>query len=167
MSTPPTAACLVVSMAALLNRITMLLEDPVNYPDIEANEMAAAARLFEELGQIPRATMLYQHCLGQSYPGEIFRDSSERLAAIYKHAGNYTAAIPVWARAAQAGSLLACEELAKYYEHQVRDYLQAVQWTQTALDALTSTETTSQSIYQWKRELEHRLNRLKYKLDHA
>ena len=157
----------VVSMAALLNRITLLLEDPVNYPDIEANEMAAAARLFEELGQIPRATMLYQHCLGQSHPGTIFRDSSERLAAIYKHSGNYTAAIPVWVEAVQAGSLLACEELAKYYEHHARDYLQAVQWTQTALDLLTSTGSTPQLIHQWKGELEHRLKRLKYKLDNA
>ena len=74
----------VVSMAALLNHTTSLLEDPTNFPAIEALEMAAAARLYEELGQTTRAIQLYRQCLNSPIAGELFLDTSERLALIYK-----------------------------------------------------------------------------------
>jgi uncharacterized protein YprB with RNaseH-like and TPR domain len=157
----------VVSMAALLNHTTALLEDPANFPAIEALELAAAARLYEELGQTNRAIQLYQHCLKTSLSVELFLDTSQRLALIFKRQGDYPAAIPIWEAAAQVGGLFACEELAKLYEHRALDYPQAILWTQFALEFLLEPDCPAHLRYQWQAELEHRLERLRRKLDRS
>jgi hypothetical protein len=156
----------VVSMAALLNRTTSLLEDPANYPAIEALELAAAARLYAELGQIARAIQLFQHCLKSDLPADLFLDTSERLALIFKRQGEYSSAIPLWEAAAQAGGLFAFSELAKYYEHQARYYPQAIHWTEAALHSILQPECPLPLRCQWQGELEHRLERLRQKQAH-
>lgn len=153
----------VVSMAALLNHTTSLLEDPTNFPAIEALEMAAAARLYEELGQTTRAIQLYRQCLNSPIAGELFLDTAARLALIYKRQGLYQEAIPVWEAAAQAGGVLACVELAKHYEHKTRDTLQASQWAQIALVQVNQSQYPAHLKKLWQADLEHRLERLKYK----
>lgn len=157
----------VISMAALLNHTTSLLEDPTNFPAIEAIELAAAARLYEDLKQTDEAIQLYQECLRTALPAHLFLDTSQRLALIFKRQGNYHAAIPTWEAAAKAGGIFAFEELAKYYEHHTRDYLQAIYWTQSALEHLRAHDHKSPTIHQWQGELAHRLERLQHKHGHA
>jgi uncharacterized protein YprB with RNaseH-like and TPR domain len=153
----------VVSMAALLNHITTLLEDPANFPAIGVSELAAAARLYDELGQVSRAIHLYQHYLTSTIPYDLFLDTSERLASIYKRQGDYPSAIPIWEAAAQAGGLFAYEELAKYYEHHAQDFPQACHWTQLALDQVRRPDCPAQVRAQWQAGLEHRLERVRRK----
>ncbi|HSQ17761.1 MAG TPA: ribonuclease H-like domain-containing protein [Anaerolineales bacterium] len=157
----------VVSMAALLNHTTSLLEDPTNFPEIEALEMAAAARLYEELGQTTRAIQLYRQCLNSPIAGELFLDTSARLALIYKRQESYQEAIPLWEAAAQAGGVFACEELAKYYEHKTRDTSQADHWAQVALTQIKQSPYPAHLKKQWQADLEHRLERLKRKQQRA
>ena len=91
---------------------------------------------------------------------------------IHKRQRNYSAAVELWEHAAQSLSLEAFLELAKYYEHQVRDYTRALYWTQTAIDSIESQQldhvgTFTLSLYerrQWLSELNHRLTRLSGKL---
>ncbi len=153
----------VVSMAALLNCTTSLLEDPTNFPAIEALDLAAAARLYAELGQIARAIPLFQHCLKSDLPADLFLDSTERLALIFKRLGDYHSALPIWESAAQAGGLFAFSELAKFYEHHTQDYSQAIQWTQSALQFLNGPGSPPALRAMWQGEFEHRLERLTHK----
>ncbi len=153
----------VVSMAALLNHTTFLLEDPANFPAIQAFELAAAARLYTELGQIARAIPLFQHCLKSDPPVDLFLDTSERLALIYKRQGDYLSAIPIWESAAQSGGVFAFSELAKYYEHHAQEYLQAIRWTQSALTLLLQPGFPPELRFEWQKEFEHRLERLTHK----
>jgi uncharacterized protein YprB with RNaseH-like and TPR domain len=153
----------VISMAALLNHTTSLLEDPTNFPAIETLELAATARLYEELEQTSRAIQLYQQCLISDPPADLFLDTAQRLALIFKRQGDYHAAIPIWEAAAEAGGIYAFEELAKYYEHYTRDYPQAIHWTQSALEYLLTPDCQALSIQQWQGELAHRLERLRRK----
>ena len=126
--------------------------------------MAAAARLYEELGQINRAIQLYQalpeHRLCLLSFSSILR---ERLALIFKRQGDYSSAIPIWEAAAQAGGLFACEELAKYYEHHALDYPQAISGLKPLLAISTQTRLPGPLKHQWQRDLEHRLERLRRK----
>lgn len=157
----------VVSMAALLNHTTVFLENPANFPAVEALELAAAARLHAELGHIDRAVQLYQHCLGSDLPTDLYLDTAERLALIFKRQGDYHSAIPIWEAAAQSGGLSACEELAKYYEHHALDYPQAICWTQSALEYILQPGCPVPLKVQWLGELEHRLERLRHKLERS
>jgi uncharacterized protein YprB with RNaseH-like and TPR domain len=157
----------VVSMAALLNHATTLLEDPANFPAVESIELAAAARLYEELGQISRAIQLYRYSLSSPMPAELFLDTSQRLALIFKRQGDYPTAIPIWEAAALAGGLAACEEMAKYYEHHTQDYPQAIRWTQTALEYILTPNYPPELRHQWQGELQYRLERLRRKQDRS
>ena len=153
----------VVSMAALLNHTTALLENPTNFPAIETLELAATARLYAELGQIERAVQLFQHCLKSDLPVDLFLDTAARLALIYKRQGDYPSAIPLWEAAAQAGGMFAFSELAKFYEHHAQDYTQAIRWTQSGLQFLLRADCPPLIRDQWQAELEHRLERLMHK----
>jgi len=156
----------VLSMAALLSHTSSLLEDPMNFPGLEATELAAAARLYEDLAQTNRAIQLYQQCLNTVLPTDQFLDTSQRLAHIFKRQGDYQAAIPIWEAAAQAGGVFAFEELAKYYEHHKQNYPKAIHWTRSALEHLRSSESQGSRLHQWQGELAHRLERLKHKQNH-
>jgi len=156
----------VITMAALLNHSTTLLEDPMNFPAIEAVELSAAARLYEDLEQTKRAIQLYQQCLNTSLPADQFVDTSQRLALIFKRQGDYAAAIPIWEAAAKVGGFFAFEELAKYYEHHTRDYPKAIHWTQSALEYLRNSDHQVSYIHHWKGALVHRLDRLNRKHSH-
>lgn len=150
----------VVSLAALLNHTTTLLEDPFFQPRSEYIDLAAVARLLEDLGHIERATELYETCLQAELPDEVYNDTLLRLSLLHKHNNNYPAAIPLWEQAASRRRIYAYEELAKYYEHHAEDIDKALMWTQEALDYLNSTDLPNVEKMQWKPEFKHRLQRL-------
>ena len=55
-------------------------------------------------------------------------------------------------------------ELAKHYEHRLRDYHEAQKWAQTALEQVKSGEMPAYIRRHWQVELEHRMERLEGKL---
>src|SRR4030042_4736509 len=58
----------VVSLAALLNHTSSLLEDPFSQQTNEYIDLAAVARLLDDLGHTERATELYEICLKAEFP---------------------------------------------------------------------------------------------------
>jgi tetratricopeptide (TPR) repeat protein len=131
--------------------------------------MVSLAKLFDDMGDLVTAIRLYTHGLQHldpqdgEYPHQIYITALQRLASIYKHADNYPAAVSLWQEAAGFGDLDAYVELAKYYEHRLRDYPQAIYWTRAALVKLTELGLPSQYHQIWLVELEHRLERLERK----
>ena len=154
----------VVSLAALLNHTTALLENPLLQSRNEHIELAAIARLLEDLGHTDRAVELYETCLQAELPEEIYNDTLLRLSLLHKRNNNFSSAIPLWERAVAHRRLYAYEELAKYYEHQSGELDLALKWTQEALEYLKSKLVPSQEKAEWKPEFQHRLERLKRKL---
>ena len=61
------------------------------------------------------------------------------------------------------GSVFSLEELAKHFEHRVRDLEEAMKWTRSALELAKSSELPAYVKKHWKQELDHRLARLKTK----
>ena len=155
----------VVSLAALLNHTSALLEDPFFQPRSEYTELAAVARLLQDLGHTKRAVELYETCLQAELPKEVFNDTLLRLSLLHKHNNNYPAAVPLWEKAASHKRIYAYEELAKYYEHHTEDLEMALKWTLEALENLDSTNLLNIEKMQWKPDFLHRLQRLKRKIN--
>jgi uncharacterized protein len=154
----------VVSLAALLNHTSTLLENPSTQPLSEYIDLAAVARLLEELGHTDKAAELYETCLNAGLPEEIHDDTLYHLSMLHKRKNNYLAAIPLWEQAATRRKIYAYEELAKYFEHHALDLDSALKWTQEALGFIDSSDLPSADIRQWKSEFTHRLERLQRKI---
>jgi uncharacterized protein YprB with RNaseH-like and TPR domain len=153
----------VISLAALLNHTSALLEDPFLQPTNETSDLAAVGRLLEDLGHLERAVEIYETCLKVELPDEVYNDTLLRLSLLHKRNNNYPAAIPLWEQAVSRRRIYAYEELAKYYEHHAGDLESALWWTKQALEYLDSDELPGVEIAQWKLEFEHRLERLQRK----
>ncbi len=157
----------VVSLAALLNHTSALLEDPLTLSGSEMIDLAAVARLFEDLGHTERAAELYETCMNGELPEELYDDTLLRLSLFHKHNNNFQAAIPLWEQATTRKKLYAYEELAKYYEHRSLDLQAAIRWTTQALEAITMGDYPGEDGFYWKPEFEHRLQRLQRKIGSA
>ena len=167
----------VLSLVALLDHVGWLLADPLQYGSQFGIDLIALGKLFEDLGHLDTATQLYVHGLEHEdarndlLPPEALLQALQRLAAIHKRQANLEAAIQLWEQAARHAHIEAHIELAKTYEHQLKDYPLAIYWTETAISLIqTSPTLNGQNPYlnayqkrQWLVELQHRLERLQRK----
>jgi uncharacterized protein YprB with RNaseH-like and TPR domain len=168
----------VVSLAALLDHMAGLLDDPLGKGNRFGIDLISLAKLFEDLGHLERATLLYIHGLehedaqNDRMPRFVLLQALQRLAQIYKRRNDLQAAIRLWQQAAQYHQLEAHIELAKCYEHQLKDIQQAIFWTESAASLIEGSNTQSGTspqagAYQnriWADEVQHRLERLQRKL---
>ncbi len=154
----------VVSMAALLRHTAALLADPLQHPTLDTTDLAALARLYEDLGDEDQAVHLYLTSLERGMDEPLFWDTLQRLSFLYKRRGEYDQAVPLWEKAARHGLLYAHEELAKFFEHIQHDPTQALTWTQAALSLLESPAFSRLERQTWQPELLHRQQRLEHKL---
>jgi hypothetical protein len=154
----------VVALAALFSHVTGLLDDPLANGREHGSDLVALARLFEELGQADRALALYQKGLEGDLAEEVFVDAVRRLSFLQRRRGQTLAALELWRRAAHGHQVYAHEALAKFYEHELRDYEQALAWTEAALRLVDQTLAPERGRDRWLTELQHRRQRLERKL---
>jgi len=161
----------VLSLAALLNYVAEMLDAPLSADrkpqriHIHAIDLVAMGKLFEDLRHLETAVGLYEHGLTCDLPPEVHWATVQRLSFVHKRRGEILAAVAWWQQAAEGGQIYAHLELAKYYEHQARDYRQAADWTQTAIALVESPGFPRHERRRWLADLEHRLARLQRKLD--
>jgi len=67
-------------------------------------------------------------------------------------------------QAAAERQLYAHEELAKYYEHSEKNFVEALRWTDAALALVNLSSTPFADKLLWQEPLLHRQNRLKDKI---
>jgi len=154
----------VLSLAALLNHTSAILADPLNARLDHAVDIYSIARLHEDEGDLPTAIQLYQQGLQGELPEETFLETLLRLARLHKRQGDYDASIPLWEQAAQHKLIDAHVELAKYFEHRLRDYDKAIAWTQRALEIIDEPGYNLYEQRYWRAELDRRHSRLHRKL---
>jgi len=150
----------IVSLAALFNYMADMLESPLENPLLPGLDLVALARLYEEMQDLEKAILLYERGLDQGLPKEFFIQTLERFAQLYRRQENWENAVNLWKRAAAHKHLDAYIELAKYYEHQQKDYDQAAQWTQFAFDLVIETELNPFIRRNLSNDLQKRLDRL-------
>ena len=154
----------VVSMAALLNCISGLLADPSGATLPDQSDLLAIAKFYESIGDPDAAAALYHECLQRdlSEPQQV--EAMLKLAQMRKRAGDDLAAISLWKQAAFHWSLEAHIELAKAYEHRLRDPRSALEWTQAAIQWVQHSDSTAFEKQTRLAELEYRQARLERKL---
>lgn len=154
----------VLSMAALLKHTTSLIENIGSGDDLSLIDRFAIARLYEDLGHHLVTINLYKECLQGDLPEEIHLEAIQRLSFLYKRSGNYTHAVRLWEDAATKEQIYAFIELAKYNEHTLRDYSQAMYWTESAIEIINGLDYPEHERHVWSFDLNHRYKRLMNKL---
>lgn len=153
----------VVSMAALLRHMAAMLHDPFNGNVEHGLDFIALGKLFEDMRQWDLAARLFEHGLTHELSESDFGSAVERLSHLQKRRGDVNEAVRLWEQAAAQGHIYAHVELAKHFEHRVRDMDEAKRWTMSALELVKSSELPAYVKKHWKHELDHRLARLKTK----
>ncbi|HOJ01949.1 MAG TPA: ribonuclease H-like domain-containing protein [Anaerolineaceae bacterium] len=117
----------VVSLAALFNVIHAMLDQEMQYAIEFPEDYASLAYLYEKLGNREQAETYfdaYFSSLAGSADPEVLYD----YAWMQRRNENWSVAVKYWHLAAEQDHLPAMVELAKYYEHQVKNVQQAMQW---------------------------------------
>jgi len=148
----------ILSLAGLFNYVAELLNNPLR-EDVDSLDMIAIARLYEELGYFELAAAYYEHSLSQGMPEPFFIQTLERFALLYRRRGEWDAAVRLWEKAVEHEQVNACIELAKYYEHQMKNSAEAIRWSEVALNLLENNRRIPNRQITLK-ELERRLARL-------
>jgi uncharacterized protein YprB with RNaseH-like and TPR domain len=152
----------VISLAALLEYISERLSSPLKKKFLEEQDLVSIGKYFFSIGNTSMAIQVLNKTLAiTDLSEEIMLDSRLTLAAAYKKKGEYKKAAPLWLECSRSSSLHALVELAKYAEHKLGDYDEAIHWTLTSLDNLDHLPRHKQQ--QIANQLDHRLGRLKKK----
>jgi uncharacterized protein len=154
----------ILSLAGLYSHMAFLLDEPHSEKISHAEDIVALARFFESMGDTSQAQSLYQKALLKNLEEELYWDTLERFSFLLKRQGEWESALILWMQAAENHALYAFEELAKFYEHQVKDYATAKAWTNKALKVLRERALPAYEYNYWLEKLEHRLGRLERRL---
>ncbi len=164
----------VLSLAALMDHMAGLLDDPYTHATQYGVDILSVARLFEDLGELDEAERLYllglEHADAHSgrIPRPLLLQALHRLAHLYKDRHDYPTCVRLLEQAASYRQIEACEALAKLYEHTLKDLPAALHWTHTALNlAATASTRPQQDDYlpayarqRWLEALSRRKDRL-------
>ncbi|MCD4673926.1 MAG: ribonuclease H-like domain-containing protein [Anaerolineaceae bacterium] len=141
----------ILSLAALLcaiEKVTLLDGN-------SASEMYALAELFESKGDISNAKEAFERTTSLEKDLDFSSQAYHRLGMISRRAGDWSRALSFWKKAAISRPE-ACIELAKYYEHQARDYNEAEHWCKKAMSLSHQAIASKVKI----KEVEYRLKRV-------
>jgi uncharacterized protein YprB with RNaseH-like and TPR domain len=152
----------ILSLVAVACRLGRLLDDEAQ-SEHDAQDLFAAGRIFEDLGLVDAACDRYERALTAGRNVALRAQVAGRLAALCKRLGRQDRAIQLWQRLATL-RLTGCEphvELAKHYEHRLRDYAAAIAMVEEALAIVELRRLRRLSgAAAERRELERRLGRL-------
>ncbi len=155
----------VVSLAALLNHMSMLLANPLSGSVEHGLDLIAIGKLYADLGSVDTAIEIYTHGLiRDDLPHEAYWKAVEQLSFLHKKRGDVDQAMELWQQAAAEGLIFAHIELAKVLEHKRRDFAEASRWTRQAIEIVSASEYPDFERGQWLPELEYRLARLERKM---
>ena len=153
----------IIALAALMNHMASLLHAPFDGKIRHGLDFIALAKLFEDLERWDEAARLYERGLQAGVSEADFGAAVLRFSALQRRRGKLEAAVELWQKAAAEGHVYAHVELAKYYEHQRRDCVEALKWTQSAEGLVDSLDIPRYEYRHWQEELDHRKGRLKRK----
>lgn len=154
-----------VSLTIMLNQIhSQPIEELSNHIDL-----TTLAKHYENSNQWHRNIPIYQSLLTTEIDLETKTDINIKLSFCYKRIGDCEKAVALWEQLLTDGSFRVepYEELAKYYEHQLRDYAKAEQVTSKALanlEVLAQLQHNNTYI-EHRNSLSHRLKRIRKKLE--
>ncbi len=125
----------VVSMAALINELSLMLGDPYN--DKYQNDLFSLGKLFEDLSINSTAQQIYNYCTRFDLSSDQEVELLMRAAKLHNRIDGWDHAIEYWSKAAAIGSVEACIEISKVYEHRNIDLEKALDSAQRGMNYLS------------------------------
>ncbi len=153
----------IVSLAALFKYIASTLDEPLKC-DVPSLDRVAIARLYDDLGFFDTAASLYELGLAQGLPEDFFLKTLQRFALSCRKQERWDLAKAIWIKAAQHNDFTAYIELAKFYEHHEKDPIEALDWVQEGLSAVSTSSAPLYLKQTVTEDLERRMARLLRKM---
>lgn len=150
----------VVAMAALLGHVSEILADPYNGRVEHGLDFIAMGKLFEDLGHWDDAARLFERGLELGLDEADFGVAVKRISILQKKRGDMDRAVELWKAAAKQGHIYAHIELAKHYEHKIRDVKTSLKWAKSARAEAEKANLPGYVRTHWLNEIDHRLARL-------
>lgn len=151
----------ILSLATLTVHIDRVLSDPLCGLVTEGIDFFCLGRAFDRAGDPELAVICYEEGLRRGLLVHQRGECLMSLAIVQKRERRWDAALQCWDLLIDEGgseALFARLELAKFYEHVERDYLQALDHVQSALRLAELYDSAWPEASQ--RDLEHRQSRL-------
>lgn len=158
----------IVSLTALYLKISKMMDEDLFSGNLPILDIYSIGQVFEVIRESAKAKNIYEHCLNSVLiTREIKCEINHRLASIYKKETDWQKALPLWEYNAKLGDYDANLELAKYYEHIIREPMEALNWTVTAESALEKGVIPKYKKNSLLKELSVRKNRLENRINNV
>jgi len=153
----------ILSMVTLTISMANALRNPLDSAICENQDYYCLGRVFEDMGMIEESIKCYERALQVHGVRE---KSYTQLSLLYKRLGRWQDAERLWIAMVDANirPIFALVELAKYYEHKLKDFDKAARTTQKALEkAFKKNSLVGFALREEIFELRKRLNRIESK----
>ncbi len=115
----------ILSLACLAGYMSQYVESPLNGHLSHGVDFYSLGRFYSIQGDSETAIACFQRALEYPLSNPVRFDTMKELALIYKRQGNWEQSVQIWTQMSAENSLnpqYVMEEMAKYYEHRLRDY---------------------------------------------
>jgi tetratricopeptide (TPR) repeat protein len=147
----------ILSLVALVSRMCFLVEDPLNNTEY-GMDIFSIGKMFDEEKKYGQSTHYYAEALKHNLAEEEILEILRLSSFAYKRQGKWEEAEKIWREIIERSReyiYFPFEELAKYYEHYLKDYQKAETVVEEALNI-------EDNIF-LREKLQYRLNRIKEK----
>jgi uncharacterized protein YprB with RNaseH-like and TPR domain len=150
----------IVSLAAVMVRISRMISDGDHSDEFEGSEIMAAGELHQTLGRNTEAESFFITAAEKPMEKYHLLLNRRKMAEMYRKSANWDKAIPILVELAENGLWEACCDLAKYYEHTARDFNQAVRYSQMGIVIVQKAEITNSIREAAQADFNRRMERL-------
>lgn len=147
----------ILSLVALVSRMCVLVEDPLNNTEY-GMDIFSIGKMFDEERRYEQSIHYYTEALKHNLAEEEVSEILRLASFAYKRQGKWEEAEKIWKEIIERNRefiYYPYEELAKYYEHYLKDYQKAETIVEEALNI-------GKNIF-LREKLQYRLNRIKGK----
>ena len=147
----------ILSLVALVSRMCFLVEDPLNNTEY-GMDIFSIGKIFDEEKRYEQSTQYYTEALKHNLAEEEVLEILRLSSFAYKRQGKWEKAEEIWKEIIERSReyiYYPYEELAKYYEHYLKDYQKAETVVEEALNI-------EENIF-LREKLQYRLDRIKRK----
>jgi uncharacterized protein len=160
-------------LAALFGKIDARLAPERQDAEIHGLELFGLARFLQRKGDTERALSACQEALDQGLPLKFQGQARRDLALLARRRGDHAKAASLWQELTtdEDESMVACEQLAIYYERRRKDFPRALEFAELALSKLRRARNRSHDALQSSRQLRleqrflNRVSRLKHRMN--
>lgn len=157
----------ILTLVTLLTHLLQAFQVPDEVLD-QPEDLFSAGKIHEDLGQFEQAINCYRQSLALTEVPQLRGDILMRLSYLFKRMGRLEEACAIWEKFVNSRSsvrLFPYLELAKHFEHHLKDYEKAIQITEAAKELLLSQRRfySAPKFKEMLGELQHREERLQKK----